>query len=343
MARALGPKVEPAAAGVETQIRTALTGIGGSFDPSRYKLRTGAELARAERVFAALIYGDKGVGKTYVAVSLLQLGFKVLLLTTDFGGAGYETVFSYFEEHPEERGVLNNLRVVSELDFAGIDAFSKDPTVLVPDIYEWDPDFIFWDGFSAFQEMEAQSEAAGTESDFKDMDWAAWNKTRAATLYPLNRILEMNNKVTGRVWKKVVTALDKETAEYSEARNKNGEVVRFKKPGTETTGLMLKTTAAAVVGAGFSTVLHLTKQRDLDGKVSHVWGVDVLGVESKQRGYQVPATVKGGTFKDLWEKYFGPKSMPFEVPAAAAGASQGSGPADEKDEKAVTSGETAAS
>lgn len=300
------------------EIVSTLGGIGGGFDPSKYRVQTGREVAEADKPFNMMLFGDKGSGKTYTIVSLLRLGFKVMVLITDYGKVGMETVYSYFAAHPEESYLLDNLRQVV-LDYEGLNEFSKRPASLVPDIYEWDPDVIFWDGCSAYQEIEAEKEATGTESDFTKKDWDAWRMTRAATVYPLDRILALRNPITNKPWMKFVTMLEDKKGEYEEIRVAGKEPIRKLKPGTEITGPLLHTSARKIAAAGFSLVVRLSRffGLSLDGVTpaaeKYRWETAVEGIETKQRGFGIPPVVEGVDFQELWEKYIGPKVRAYKV------------------------------
>lgn len=312
MAKALN--LSTAAEGVASSITATLAGIGGGFDPSRYKIRSGLEIAAEPRSFNLLLYGDLGTGKTYVLVELLRLGFKVVLIITDYGKTGSNTIYSYFADHPDERHLLGNLREVV-LDYAGLNAFSRNPTAFpgFEDLYTWDPDFIFWDGISAYQEIEAEKELTGSElNDNRENDWAAWRKTRNATVYPMDRILAMGNRETGRKWGKVFTALEKVDGEYETVIGRDGKPERIMISGTKKVGPLLHTSARKIAAAGFDLVMHTLKETTIGGKESFWYETTGGGLVVKGRGYELPTKIKAD-FVDIWKKYIGPRVGAYGV------------------------------
>jgi hypothetical protein len=232
---------EIAVGSTETQtIASKLT--GGS--KKSYEVKSGKQLIEEPASFNVLVYGEMGTGKTKIVIDLLLLGLKVQMIDTDFGGLGPETIRNYFIEHSEHLNLYqNNFRVVN-LDVEGLMAFCRNPQNIIPDIYEWGPDVLFWDGVSSYQQGEL--EASLCDDDFKrdDADFSTWRGSRNGTIFPMMRFLKQHNIVTGKPWSKVITLLEDERVDRrksaSKAEKKEGTDII---PGSETKGPMLNTTA----------------------------------------------------------------------------------------------------
>ena len=164
-----------------------------------------------------LFFGPHGSGKTYSLRGLIENGWKVLVLSTDIGGSGMEAVATPLRNEGKEE----SLRGCEDITFApgdyeGFEAFLKKPTIVFPEIYDWDPDIVMWDGFGVFQNdtlynyisaMESESKKGPSEQRASGMsvDQKDWGLIRNGTMRVLNLFCAMHNKKTGKVWHKFVT------------------------------------------------------------------------------------------------------------------------------------------
>lgn len=162
-------------------------------------------------------FGPHGSGKNFSVKGLIENGWKVLVLSTDIGGSGMEAVATPLRNE----GKAECLRNCEDLtfppgDYEGFEAFLKKPTIVFPEIYDWDPDIIMWDGFGVFQQDTLQNYVGGMETESKrgpseqrasglKLEQSDWGLVRNATLRVLNLFCAMHNKKTGKVWHKIIT------------------------------------------------------------------------------------------------------------------------------------------
>lgn len=270
-----------------------------------YKSRSGKEIRNESGSFNLLAYGEMGTGKTKIAIDLLLLGLKVYLIDTDFGRKAFETIRNYFQDHPDKMHLFDdNFRCI-ELDVDGVMSFCRNPESVEPGIYEWDPDVVFWDGLSAYQQGDLEAMLCNNEFKRDDNDFSLWRGSRNGTLFPLMKLLNQHNTKTGKQWNKVVTLMEDERVDKrksaSKAEKKSGEDVIA---GSEHKGPMLNTTARDLAGAGFSIVLRcVKKQVGRDVKFQY----QTLGekIVTKDR-YGLPPEVDGD-FQKVYKQYIEPK------------------------------------
>lgn len=283
-----------------------LASLAGPATRKTYQVRRGDD-SRA-RHCNIQVFGPWGSGKTYMNIGALRLGMKVLAITTDFGHGGFETIYNYFADNPSEAHLLANFREVA-LDYEGITQFVRDPCSIFPDIYEFDPDLIFWDGGSAFQQVDLEeyigsfdplrSEKKGGESAISEqrktglfLEQSDWSLVRNGTIRPIVRFLALHNERTGKRWSKVFTC-----AEESKEDKNN--------PNAAKTGPLMHTAARKIVGGGFDIILE-TVRKDYGDSSEYVYisrGADLM---TKQRGYGLP-TEMPADFAELWSRYIAPR------------------------------------
>lgn len=285
--------------GAATQsIASKITGV----TKTSYTIKSGKELREEPSSFNLLAYGEMGTGKTKIAIDLLLLGMRVQMIDTDFGGIGPETIRNYFIDHPEQMDLYdNNFRSVS-LDVPGLMSFCRKPDSIVPDIYEWGPDALFWDGMSAYQQGDLEADLCNDDFKRDDTDFSVWRGSRNGTIFPLMKLLKQHNSQTGKPWNKVVTLLEDERVDKrksaSKAEKKEGSDIIA---GSERKGPMLNTTARDLAGAGFSIVLRCYRDK------THAFKYQTLGagIIAKDR-YGLPKELPGD-FQEVYKKYIEPK------------------------------------
>ena len=81
-----------------------------------------------------MLFGDLGTGKTYTIKDLLELGYKVLVLTTDIGGTGLNAVKIPLRMEGKSHLLDNLVEVVLNGD-AEVQEFMEEPAVYFRDIY----------------------------------------------------------------------------------------------------------------------------------------------------------------------------------------------------------------
>lgn len=177
------------------------------------------ESEEIEMYLKLLFFGNPGSGKTFVVKSLLELGFKVLVATTDVGGDGLNAVIIPMRAAGTWDTYKKNLRSIELSGYDEVKDFFVVPENSFPDIYEWDPDFIFWDGLSGWQQIDVSTyvgnmspERAGGKgvSDAREsglqFEQADWGQVRNATVRGVDDFCSMRNKKTGRMWNKIATS-----------------------------------------------------------------------------------------------------------------------------------------
>ncbi len=281
--------------------------LASSGKGKKYKLQRGSEAINTPRSTNILVFGGMGTGKTYLLVQLLKLGKRIVAINTDFGKTGINTVYNYFNDHPEEKHFLENFYVI-ELDLNGVLDFCRNPKMVIDEIYAVDPDILFWDGLTAFQMADLESDICNGDFLREDSTWADWRKTQNGTIFPLMAFLGLKNEVSNKPWTKIVTTLEQEKGK----KRSTGSVGNDKQkmaveiiPGTEKTGPMLHTTARDLAGAGFDIVLQTVK-KTIAGQDQFFYlsrGADLM---IKDRGYGLPEKMNGD-FGAVWSQFIQPK------------------------------------
>ncbi len=282
--------------------------VGSPTGAKKYGLKTGTQKASEASSCNLMVFGEFGSGKTYLAIALLKLGLKVLYINTDFGRAGYATIRNYFKSHPEDAHLEANIRMPEDdkgkpMDITAVLAFCVDPASVVPDIYEFDPDFLFWDGLTSFQQGDLEDMITGGDILREDTTWKDWRSALNGTIFPMMRFLGQHNERTGKPWHKMVTLLQNTKGKFKPGptNGQDREII----PGSEKTGPMLHTGARELLGAGFDLVLQTTVARQGKDTTYNLIsrGADLL---VKDRGFMLPEKSAAG-FIALWEEHIGPK------------------------------------
>jgi hypothetical protein len=188
--------------------RTSITG------PRLGRVKYGNE---SDGTAAIMLFGPQGTGKTFAIVSLLLRGLKVLVVSTDIGGSGTSSV-KLAMRRQGKADLLKNLVDIELNSYDEVQEFIDKPTTFFPEIYEFDPDFVAWDTFSGFQQIDIAEKIAETMPARKDgqvsearetglqFEQTDWGMIRNATVRTLSKFLSMHNTKTGKVWYKLVTA-----------------------------------------------------------------------------------------------------------------------------------------
>lgn len=275
------------------------------------------------------LFGPLGSGKTYTIKALLELGYKVMVLTTDLGGTGTKTVRLPLRR-AKRFDLLDNLFEVELSGFDNVVTFLKEPTKLVPEIYDLDIDVLFWDGYSAFQQVdmsehvgdmtpsrsEGGKEIAPAVEAGLQFEQAQWGQIRNGTVRTLDWFCAMHNTKTGKRWHKIVTAHE---AIKNKGDNKGG-FVEAKEPLLQGAGgklaggafdLVIRTYATATIAAGGG------KEEDTASDYKY-WYITKghQNLVAKNRGFELPAKMDGN-FMELWKQLNNQLGLPMPpVPVA---------------------------
>lgn len=269
------------------------------------------KLSEEEAVtFKALLFGPTGSGKTYSIKGLLEHGFKVLVISTDMGGDGLVTVKTALKL-VGKANLLANCSSVILSNYDEVVTFLNTPEKIYPGIYDAGIDWLFWDGFSSFQQNllsdkigEMTPERTGTKeiSDARDsglqLELQDWGMVRNGTVRNLDKFLKLHNRQTGQVWHKVLTCLEGIKAVRS------GQGVNTVTTYQETREPMLQGSAARLIGPAFDLILNTRIVADKEDGVRQFKyisaGSDALS-GAKTRGLTLDP-IEPGDFYALWSK-----------------------------------------
>lgn len=252
-----------------------------------------------EMYLKLMLFGNPGTGKTYLVKSLLELGFKVLVATTDVGGDGLNSIIIPMRAQGTWDKFKANLRSVELSGYESVKSFFTNPEETMDDIYDWDPDFIFWDGLSGWQQIDVSTyvgdmtpERAGnkTVSDAREsglqFEQADWGQVRNATVRGADDFASMRNKKTNRMWHKVATCHESVKSKGAAA---GGGFVEGKEP-------LLQGAGGRIILGAFDIVLRTTVTSDpLDEDGSKRQYKYILqphqNLAAKVRGFSLPPSM----------------------------------------------------
>lgn len=243
-----------------------------------------------------LLFGPWGSGKTYSIKGLLEAGLKVHVLNTDLGGSGLRSVIA-----PLRKSRPELLERLWETELEGYDqviSFLENPASLDPDFWKRDPDVLFWDGFSTWQQSDVSvhigSEAPENASDLRleglkleTMDWVG---VKNATVKALRRFFAISRE--GRPLHKIVTCLEaiRLKPKPSKSPDVPSEFVEERRP-------MLSGQGGVIAGAGFDLIIRVA----VEGQ-KHLYQIAATQDRySKNRGFDLPP-VMDADMRALWEK-----------------------------------------
>jgi len=246
------------------------------------------------------IYGHWGTGKTRTIFELLEMGYKVLCLTTDIGGSGTSTVVGEATRAGKLDLVRKNCKEIELFDYEEVKEFIDDPTKYFPDIYEFDPDFVYWDGFSSYQAIdvseavggmarsgisenrqESASEAVKEGIQFEQIHW---NQIKNVTLRSIANFCSLHNKKTGKIWHKVVLCHETEKGQP-----------------------LIQGGANRLFGGAFNLIIRTVKTTNGDVES---YKYLISGDSAKSRGVKFPTSMDAN-FSEVWKEI--QKQLGFEM------------------------------
>lgn len=313
--------LKPATGGVKTPASPALDTFvkraGPAPKPRTAKLTVKKLSDPTSGWVKMLSYGHTGTGKTYALVGLLQAGLKILVISTDVGGEGLNTVRNALRESGQMH-LADNLLHIELPTYEDVETFLKEPHQIFPEIYDTDIDMLVWDGFSGFQqqqlsdyiaELEPLSSGDKTSEGREAGLWferTDWGMVRNGTIRNLGRFLSMHNKVTGKKWHKYVTALE------------SGKASEDKLSGEVQKAPLIQGSAAALMGPAFDLIFQTraVKVRDDEG-IGRKYLYYTTGHEkllAKSRGLKLEP-IEPADMAILWKKITAQLVM-NEAPAA---------------------------
>lgn len=240
-----------------------------------------------------LLYAHTGAGKTYAIGQLALAGYRCLGISTDFGGNGLASASALIADNDVSK--LNNIYNVDLTDYDEVMAFLEEPKTFFPDIYEYNPDFLYWEGFSAYQltilsdrVLDEKDTGSALKADMQD-----WGKIKSGTVRPLNRFLNLHDTVTGKHWNKIVTChkdLPKED----------------KLTGQRMSGPLIQGAAFSIVQMAFDAVIaiNVVNKKDGDNASKREYSYLVYGndnIAAKARGLKLES-VEPADMAVVWKK-----------------------------------------
>lgn len=160
-----------------------------------------------------LPFGESESGKTSIAAMLAKAGLKVFVLFTDLGndnGISGAQVYAKLKNSNTE--FRNNVAWVALDDLDTVEKFIDDPEKLVDGFWDFNADFLLWDGFSFHQQMNIIPDV---EEDINSRDssegsfetFKGWGVTKNRTVRTLGRFLSIRNPNSKPLHKVVTCAV----------------------------------------------------------------------------------------------------------------------------------------
>ena len=274
------------------------------------KARRGNVGFKAPKPCHMMVMGDWGKGKTFIIVSLLKAGYKVFGIMVDFGKTGFNTVYNHFAVNPKDRTLPDGTDCLAnfyeiELKYATFVNFRRDPVSMVPDFWEFDPDFLFVDGMSAYQLAELENTISGGDPLRENMDWSGYRKSMNGAIFPMIDLLAIQ-KPDGRPLHKIVTYLEEKKSEWEKTGNMDPKTHMEKREvvsGSTKYGPLLHTGARKLSGAGFDIIFRCSVEGIKEDK--YVFEFHNTEALLKKRGYALPDKAPAD-FAKVWREYIEP-------------------------------------
>lgn len=269
--------------------------------PRTARVKKGSDKAATK--IKLFFYGNWGTGKSYTIVDLIKLGYKILVISTDIGGSGLLSVKVALQDR--EDLLETNLREIVLDNDDEVQDFIAKPEAFFPDIYDYDPDFVVWDGFSAWQQVglserigampnisEKRTVATAVEEGLQ-FEQAQWGMVRNATFRAVHKFCSLNNRKTGKVWHVIITA--QEGLKSKSKGDNKSELTETKMPLVQGSGGVL-------MGGAFDLIIRTKKEVSIDtGKTKFMYQIQSENAMSKARGFTLPNEMVAN-MADLWSK-----------------------------------------
>lgn len=288
--------------------KTAKTSIlGGGTQPLRSpKLKVLGENWEDFNVgFNLLLFGTPGTGKTYLLAKLVELGEKLMVITTDAGGdVAINTIKAHIirvkGEDAQEwlKAHLRFIHVpVGEQVGEGRDALSewfkdaqKDPN---HDLWRFSPTVLVWEGFSSYQQnyiVDEFDDSEGAVENFKQ-----WGKIRTATIRDSEIFFKMASKQYPYLVR-IVTCLEgTKKVMVKVGTDKEGKPI-LEGVVQKTGAPQLQTSAKEMFNAAFDGVIRLDREGD-----KFIYEIVTEGKAGKQR-VVLPPKMEADPAK-LWNEF----------------------------------------
>ena len=262
--------------------------------------------------FKMLAFGTVGSGKTKIFADLVLGGYKVAVLSTDIGDTGHLTIVNRLRA-AGRMDLLKNCLIIPRDGYKEVNAFLTAPEKDCPELFDMNPDFLGWDGFGAWQQVDV-SEYVGEMAPAKDKDRGDfresglvleqqdWGAIRNATIRRLNDFIRIHHP-SGKKWHKILTC--HEQIIYRETTTSSGQ--KRQEQVQESYKPMLSGAGGTLALGGVDLVLRCkvsTKKGLGEDKDTRVYTYVTRGHENlvaKDRGFNLDAE-EPADFLKLWSE-----------------------------------------
>jgi hypothetical protein len=240
------------------------------------------------------LMGLPGTGKTKFIADLIELGARIFSINTDPGGAGMETILSQCLRNNNFEKFKTNFREIQISDYDTLDEFLENPEKFYPKIWEFNPDFLVWEGFSNFQqtmlsekigelyrdavENSSNKNISETRAEGLKLEMQDWGMIRNGTIRRIEDFLQIKNP-NKSAFPKILTI--HEAVETVTLKQENG-IPKVEERASARPAL--QGGAKNILGGGFSLILRTTNEGK---KYYYENTTKTLGM-TKNRGIDLP-------------------------------------------------------
>lgn len=244
-----------------------------------------------------MVFGSSGQGKTWFGKGCLVEGFRVAYISTDIGGSGVVAIEGPLRREGHADKLMNG-KDVELPTYEDLESFLNNPQEIWPDIYDWDPDILFWDGFGAFQQIQLMEEVGDMDGGKNateqrqsglQLETRDWNLVKQDTIRKLSKFCALHNRKTGKIWHKVVTCHES---------IKSKETAPGKSALTETKEPLLSGAGGIMARGAFDLILKTSvrnktagEEGDFGGRVYEYITAGNNNLAAKNRGFDLPAAI----------------------------------------------------
>lgn len=174
--------------------------------------KRGKKLSDIPPYLRLMMFGKAGVGKTYLLGPLLEAGYKIIVLDSDVGGNGLNTVRSFLKERGKSN-LLDNLILLPIESYEDAVAFVTNPEKTFNEWVdgttwaEFDPDIICWEGFGNFQQVHVWKHVNPHQKPAEMIEafdsFREWGEVLRATHFAIDDFAKLtgpNGKVLHKIW-----------------------------------------------------------------------------------------------------------------------------------------------
>lgn len=229
-------------------------------------------------------WGPSGSGKTFLIALLVEAGYRVLILNSDVGGPGLNTLIAYLRGK-DKAHLLSNVKVVPVVDYKSCEKFLENPASYYKaatggqDLWKFDPEIVCWEGFGNFQQVHVWNHIAdltgGKKTKDGDLDGLAlstldYQLVMTATHQAIDSFCRIQSPLTGlyphKIWQAHVDEglLDMEGQKVSAEKAQGQETQRSQRPW------IMGKSAKLVLGAADYGFRCFTKEVRVPGKPPQV-------------------------------------------------------------------------